>query len=446
MKPSRSARSTNGIPGRKAPAAAGSLDPADYVTRDEALALLNVQRATLYAYVSRGRIESVPVPGSRTKLFSRRDVELLAGRAQARAGTAPRGGMAMRWGDPIMTTSLTELTAEGPKYRGHSARELAESGCTFEAVARLLWAGDMPEERLIWQIHRDGPDVDRLVRALQIPLPPDDVLKLFTLVVLALGLPRKGLDEFSDGDTLSAAQRIVFALCGCCGFLRERGGFVRPERGERLAHTLARALCADSKVSGALDKYTDLINAALILCADFELTPGSFAARIAGSAGSDLYASVAAGLSAHAGAITGRGSDRAEDLLDQNTRGTLERDLDTLRGSGRRLYGFNHPLYPKGDPRAQALIDLARQVRPMNARMKNALWFLGQAADRCSAHPALGVGLVVFCRGLGLPRRAATAIWAVARVAGHIGHVLEQRSQGTLLRPRAQYQRFAPSA
>jgi citrate synthase len=196
----------------------------------------------------------------------------------------------------------------------------------------------------------------------------------------------------------------------------------------------------DAKGSNAIDECADLINAALILCADFELTPGSFAARVAASAGADLYAAVAAGLSAHAGAITGRGSDRAEDLLDGCTRGTLERDLEALRRSGRKLYGFNHPLFPKGDPRALALIDMAQRVRPMNTRMRNAMRFLDQAADRCNAHPALGVGLAVFCCALGMPRRSAAAIWAVARVAGQIGHVLEQRSQGILLRPRAHYQ------
>ena len=51
------------------------------------------------------------------------------------------------------------------------------------------------------------------------------------------------------------------------------------------------------------------------------------------------------------------------------------------------------------------------------------------------------LALVVLCRALGLPRQAAAALFAVGRSTGWVAHVLEQRSGGTLLRPRARFVR-----
>ena len=187
------------------------------------------------------------------------------------------------------------------------------------------------------------------------------------------------------------------------------------------------------------EQTVHLVNSALVLCADLELTPGTFAARVAASAGSDLYACVAAGIGAYAGALTGRGSEMAEDLLMDCSKETLKRNLELLRSHGRKLYGFNHPYFSKGDPRAYVLMDLARKIDPLPDRAKQALSFLDEAQERCEAYPGMAVGLVTLCLSLQLPRRSAVALWTVSRAAGQIAHVLEQRIQGFVIRPRARY-------
>jgi len=61
------------------------------------------------------------------------------------------------------------------------------------------------------------------------------------------------------------------------------------------------------------------------------------------------------------------------------------------------------------------------------------------------AHPWIALGLVTLARALGLPDGSATAIWIVSRTAGWVAHVLEQRTQAFLLRPRAKYEMTGPA-
>jgi citrate synthase len=409
-------------------------DGPDYLSREETLRVLGVKAATLYTYVSRGLVKSVAIKGSKSRQFLRRDVENLLARSLAHSGVAARAEGTMRWGEPIFSTQITEITPDGPRYRGLSAIELSRAGTSFEALANFLWSGAMPDDDMRWSYRAVTVDPDKVVDSLGVPLPVNDVLKLFSLLVLASGLPDAGLTEFSDGRTALTAQQIIQVLAGSCGFLQTPHRFVPPREGESIAATVARALGAEGAEQTEL-----LINAALVLCADLELAPGTFAARVAASAGSDLYACVAGGISAHAGELTGRGSDRAEDLLINSDRTTLKRRLEMLKVSGRKLFGFNHPYFPSGDPRAYMLIDLARRIKPLPHHAKEALWFLDEAREQCEAYPGMAVGLVILCLALGLPRRSAIAIWSVSRAAGQIAHALEQRVQGFVIRPRARY-------
>jgi citrate synthase len=101
----------------------------DALDARQAAALLGVKLPTLYAYVSRGLLHSSPGAGGRARRYARRDVERLRERRGLRAGEA------LRWGEPILETSITEMTPQGPRYRGHSAVELARAGVPFESVA-----------------------------------------------------------------------------------------------------------------------------------------------------------------------------------------------------------------------------------------------------------------------------------------------------------------------
>src|SRR5262245_13472213 len=113
----------------------------------EAAALLGVKLPTLYAYVSRGLLRSLPAPRGRARRYLRADV--LALRERGPETRAAAG--ALRWGEPILESAITAMTPGGPAYRGRAASELAVSGLGFEAVAELLWTGSLPAAPMHWE-------------------------------------------------------------------------------------------------------------------------------------------------------------------------------------------------------------------------------------------------------------------------------------------------------
>ena len=107
----------------------------DLLTVAEAAQRLGVKPATLYAYVSRGVLGRAKAADGRGSLFLRDEVERLARRGRPRR---PAGAI-----DITVESAITEITADGFRYRGLDVTRLAVSR-TFEAVAELLWTGEFP--------------------------------------------------------------------------------------------------------------------------------------------------------------------------------------------------------------------------------------------------------------------------------------------------------------
>src|SRR5687767_13718571 len=94
--------------------------PSTEMSAAEAARLLGVKLPTLYAYVSRGLLRSLPGPAGRARRYLRSDVEALRERGPSVRAAAG----ALRWGEPILESSVTAMTPEGPAYRGRLAVEL----------------------------------------------------------------------------------------------------------------------------------------------------------------------------------------------------------------------------------------------------------------------------------------------------------------------------------
>ena len=399
--------------------------------------LLDVKAQTLYAYVSRGWIRRVRIPGGgKHSLYSREDVEKLKARAKARTGHGPTAASAMRWGEPIIPTSITEITAEGPSYRGRLAVDLARSGATFEHVAGLLWTGGGRMEPASWPVSAPPSALRDLARHVASLRPEKQLMEVFALYTLTLGMSRR-----MDADPLLAAREIVQTLVGCVGFLGPGRAFVRVTDGSTVAAALLRALGLAS-TAHALSK----VQAMLVLLADHELPPSTFTARVAASTGASLHACIVSALAANSGVAIGRMYDGIEDFL--RTYPTASRMMAEARkaqAAGRVLPGFNHPLYPHGDPRGRLLLALARATHPLPRRVAHLLEFLDEAERTLGAQPRVEMGVVGVCEALRLPKRAAGALFTVSRCAGWIAHVLEHRLAGYMLRPRALYSGRPPS-
>ena len=414
-----------------------SPEPSELVTAREAAALLDVKPASLYAYVSRGLLTSVPGVRGPGRLYARAELERLKARHEARAGHGPVAAGALRWGEPVLESALTGIDARGPRYRGHVAIELARAGTPFEVVAELLWTGSAP----------DG------ARSATAP-PPGAKARA------ELGGRLRALARFVRGGQapLSTLALVVsaFALGDAARFDAPRDGELA--RGRKLLRVLAAgaALCFDAeRVAGALAAPTVAcslaialgardtaatrarIDAALVVIADHELNPSSFAARVAASTGADLYACLGAALGALSGPVHGGATARVEALVAET--GRPERAAAVIEERARRgdaLPGFGHPLYPDGDPRAAFLL-AASEPRKRPERTLAALVASMRSAGR--ERPNVDLSLVATALALGLPAGSAAVLFAVGRTAGWLAHVFEQRAAGFVLRPRAHY-------
>lgn len=408
----------------------------DYASAAEAMKILNVRQQTLYAYVSRGWIRSVAQKGQKDKLYLRDDLTRVGMRSLARSGHGAVAASAMNWGEPIFPTSITEITEQGPRYRGHLAADLVRSGTSFEAVAELLWTGELNTQAPAWPVRKPSDEIIRLTETLTSLQARDNVLESFALVVLLLGMRRGPVAErLSQGNTLAAAREIMQTVVACCGFVGAAQRYRPMQRGESVVAGLMHALAMPPTTENS-----EALCAMLILMADHELPPGTLCARVVASAGGTLHSCLASALCASSGVAVGRMYERVEDFLGQaQTKAVLVKRALKLHAQGQSIPGFGHPLYPKGDPRAAQLLEMVFARRNPSRELRAISRFIDEMRSSAGLLPRQELALVVMARAMGLPRQATAALFVLGRLAGWVAHVQEQRASGTLLRPRAKF-------
>ena len=405
---------------------------AAWIDAAAAAARLKVSRATLYAYVSRGLIRSQPQPGStRAHAYAREDVERIRRRSEARRDPSRAAAHALEWGGPVLESAITFIDGRALYYRGHDAVALARS-CTVEQVASLIWTGDLNGRFPPLPAHRDS-----------IAAPPHAsfVARAQTLLAAAAGRDDSAADL--------RAARVADAGWSMLSVLTDAAIGAGGAPGATIDARLARAWRVGA--SGA-----DVIRAVLILLADHELNVSSFTARCVASAGSTPYAVVIAGLSAVEGFRHGGAGARVEAMLaevrpDAFSRGRLDRArlrraVAARLRRGDSVGGFGHPLYPGGDPRAGALLDLLRDASNSSAELSYVEAFGETAGALLHEAPNIDFMLAGAARVLRLPAGAPLMLFAIGRTIGWIGQAIEQYATGQLIRPRARYVGVTPPA
>lgn len=392
-------------------------DEGAWISARDAAKRLDVKLATLYAYASRGLVESVPSASGRGRRYARAAIERLKARHDARSGHAAVAASALRFGEPSLETSVSELRADGPSYRGESALALCERAASFESVAELLWNGRLGEAR--WS----EPPL-----RVRFPRRPQDasIIPYFAAALSLAALADDTRHGASDMAEHARARRIVWWLAG----------YGTRDSGDQ--SVAARLLTSFGVRSTAAS--VKAVDRALILCADHELNASTFAARVTASTGADLYACLGAGLHALSGPKHGGVTARVTALLRELERPQRANELVRTRlARGESIPGFGHPLYGDGDPRARALLELARRARHSRSALAGVEALCAAMARAGQPPPNLDTGLVALCQALALPEGAPAALFALGRCAGWVAHALEQRAQGYLLRPRSRY-------
>jgi len=409
----------------------------DYLTRQEVLEILAIKPQTLYAYVSRGLVRAVPQPNKRSSFYLGEDIERIRVRSAARAGFGAVAANAMQWGEPIITTSITQITEAGPRYRNRLALDLVRAGSSFEAVADFLWEGTWMDQPHGW-VAPNAPArvIAQLSQGSTLHKQPH-IVQLLILALGLLGVAHGGQRErIQSGVTdVILARQAIRMMAGVLGFLGPKRRFVALRTGEPIAHGLTRVFDIEPS-----EEVLRALNALLVLDVDHELTPSTFAARIAASSAADLHACLGAALNTHHSHITGNRADKVEELFDgRHQAPAIVARVKSLLASGQRVPGFSHPFYPNGDPRATMLLALADTLGRRKRAVRTMLDVTSQLQSRFGLNPSFELGSVAICRALGLTAHAGGALRSLARSAGWVAHIFEQRLAAFMIRPRARY-------
>lgn len=371
----------------------------DYVTAEQASAMLGVSRATIYAYVSRKGIRSHAVPGTRQHRYLRADIERLKSRT-AQAATPASGITSVRGGELY--------------YRGRNAAELSQSA-TFEEVAALLW-------------ETDAAIFDR---------PPPRRSKLFAQLDAAMA-SEAGVDRaLAHFPFLEQANPRAYDLSPA-GMAAAGVDIAR----WLTAIIVNRQSASDEPVhlqfERSLDlapEQTDLLRRILVLAADHGVTETTHAVRMVARTGVTPWRAVATGI----GLATGRQSKFGPneslrrfvtEILDaSDPEAVVTRQLK----EGQELPGFGSPFYPDGDPRAAALIDYCERALHDRAGYRKLRRAIELAAEFRALRPNFAL-VSTFAEAItGLQSRrelvglsSSEAPYLVGRSAGWVAHCIEQ--------------------
>ena len=261
------------------------------LTARQAADRLGIKLDTLYAYVSRGRLNSVGVTGSRERRYRAEDVEaLLALRDGQRPERATEAEALM----PVIASSICLIDNGRFYYRGEDVVRLAEVA-TLEEVATLLWRAETSS----------GGDVDRGT-----PSPPEiSVSGLIERCQIRLAwMADKDLPalDLTRGGVIRTGRGIIRELAACIALTAPSS--------EPIHRQLANAWGLDAAKA-------DILRRCLVLIADHELNASTFVARCVASTGATPYAVVSAALGALSGRRHGGASARAEALFTEIARG-----------------------------------------------------------------------------------------------------------------------------
>jgi citrate synthase len=411
----------------------------EWIGAAEAAERLGIKPASLYAYVSRGVLARRREPDGRGSLFDADEITRLA--LKGRPRRAPSGA------ELIIESSLTEISGNRLRFRGHDAISLATTR-TFEEVATLLWTGSLggpgqgpasgPAAGAAdgpgggsggWQA---TPAALAVAAAAQSALPAGTLpLERLQVIVPALAATDPLRLQLDRSAVIAAGYSLIAGMADCLP--RATPGPALPGS---IAGRLARALCPGELPAGLVGA----VQTALVLVADHELAASTLAARVAASVRADPYAVVATGLGAVGGALHGGAALGAEVMLG-SAAGPADaaRVVGDLLRRGERIPGFGHFVYKSGDPRAVLLLEVIAEHAPGSPRLAVARAVLAEAHRRALPEPNIDFALGALADVAGMIPGAGEAIFAVARTAGWIAHAMEEYDRNAPIRPRSIY-------
>ena len=330
-------------------------------------------------------------------------------------------------------------------YQGYNIHDLAEHA-TFEEVVFLLWNGRLPKATELEQVSsaiRENYRIPAEIIAGMKYMPKDaDPMDVLRTCVSALDF----YDKDGHGTDRENAMKSAIKLTGQMGTItaaweRIRNGKdpVTPDMSLSIADNFLYMLRGEK----ADADEAHMFDVCLILHADHELNASTFTTRVVAGTLADMYGCVTAGIAALAGPLHG-GANTAvmKMLIEIGDVDKIDSWLEKALEEKRKIMGIGHAVYKTEDPRATWLRKYSQHMAEKKGETK---WFeMSQRIENLmlekkGMHPNVDFYSASTYYLMGIPLDLFTPIFAVSRISGWTGHILEQYSNNKLIRPRAEY-------
>jgi 2-methylcitrate synthase/citrate synthase II len=336
-------------------------------------------------------------------------------------------------------------------YRGYPVQELAATQ-SFEAVAWLLWHGDLPTDVQLAQLRATEREYRHLpadVRAAIDLVPRDahpmDEMRTAASLIGARDLAGSGsvLDASGSVDqNLARSVRLFAGLPSIVAYGQRRRRGLQPLEPRDDLDYAANFLWMTFGEE-ADDVVVDAFNRSMILYAEHSFNASTFTARVIASTLSDLYSAVVGAIGALKGPLHGGANEAVLHIFDEI--GTAENVgpwLDKALAEKRKVMGFGHRVYKRGDSRVPtmkaALDSLVEHFdRPDVAALYDTLE--SEFVSRKGIYPNLDYPSGPAYNLMGFDTLTFTPLFVAARVTGWTAHIMEQLASNALIRPLSEY-------
>jgi citrate synthase len=330
-------------------------------------------------------------------------------------------------------------------YQGLNIHDLAEHS-TFEETVYLLWHGRLPKREELDALkselaaNQKLPDeLPALMRSFPAGAEPMDALRT---AISALAFYDPGARDLSREGALRTATRLTAqfpVVVATFERLRKGQAPVEPRADLNLASNFLYMLKGEEPG----EREARIFDQCLILHADHELNASTFTSRVIAGTLADMYGAVTGAIAALSGPLHGGANTNVmKMLLEVGEPAHADEWLREALASKKKIMGFGHRVYKTEDPRSVWLRRFSRELAEAKGETR---WIeiLERLRELMFAEKKLYPNVDYYSGSayylMGIPLDLFTPIFAVSRISGWTGHVLEQYANNRLIRPRAEY-------